>query len=92
MIGKPRAPRIHWDVEKGWVVDSQISLNRRQLHAIVKHTKKIQSERILAMAPGDKKEQATAALKALTVGAIRVNLLPESGFSQGERELYLNRG
>lgn len=92
MIAKPKAPRVHWDAEQGWVVDTQIALSPAQLQRVIAHTKRIQSERVLAMPRGDRKDQATQALKSLSLRSLKVNLLPESGYSEGERELYLNRG
>lgn len=82
-------PRVHWDAVSGWVVDTPISLSKRQLKACVDWTVKIQSERIRSMPHGDRREQAVAALKRLSVDTLKVNLLPESGYSGGERVLYL---
>lgn len=92
MISKTRPPRVHWDAVNGWVVDTQIALTRQQLFAVVAHTKKIQHERIRAMPAGDRREQAVAAIKNLTPATLKVKLLPQSGYSDGERELFLHRG
>lgn len=87
MLIRAQHPRVHWSLDGGWVVDSPIALNRGQLMACVAYTKRVQGQRIKTMR-GDKREQMIKALSELSVATLKVHLLPESGFSGGERVLY----
>lgn len=80
-------PRVHWDVNTGWVVDTPIPLTAKQLAAIIAWTKKVQTQR-LRDKTGDVREQMEKALSMLSPTTLKVNLLPESGLSVGERVLY----
>lgn len=80
-------PRVHWDAVQGWVIDTPIPLSGPQLVAIINWTKKVQGQRIRDKV-GETREQMEKALKALSLETLKVNLMPESGFSAGERVLY----
>lgn len=87
MLTRPAIPRVHWSAENGWAVDSTFALSASQLRACVDYVKKAQRGRI-PTTPGPKRDQMRAALKALSVRTLKVNLLPESGFKDGERVIY----
>ena len=80
-------PRVYWDSVNGWTVDTIFPLTKQQLGAVVAWTKKIQTTRLVDK-PREVREQMELALKSLTPETLKVNLLPESGLSVGERVLY----
>lgn len=80
-------PRVHWDINAGWTIDTPVPLSKAQLVGVVAWTKKVQSQRLLDKS-GDVREQMERALAALSPATLKVNLLPESGLSVGERVLY----
>lgn len=80
-------PRVYWDVVRGWVIDTPIPLSAPQLAAVVAWTKKVQEHRLRDKS-GETREQMEKALATLNPSTLKVNLLPESGFSAGERVLY----
>ena len=73
-----KPPRVHWDAVAGWVVDTDLDLMPHELQACVNFTRKVQTDRILAMPRGDRREQAERALSELSVGTLRQNVRPAS--------------
>ncbi len=66
--------RTYWDAERGWTVDTPIALSRAQATRVVAWILKVQTDRVLAM-HGERREQATAALRALSPDTLHQNLL-----------------
>ena len=60
-----KSVRAFWDAELGWTVEVPFALTRPQVLAIIGWVKKVQGPRVQTMR-GDKREQASAALRNLT--------------------------
>jgi hypothetical protein len=82
-----RGPRVYWDIELGWTVDTPVALNSKQLEAVVAWTKKVQTSRLIDKS-GDTRDQMLKALQSLSPQTLKQNLLPESGFANSERVLF----
>lgn len=76
--------RVVWDAIDGWTVETPVALTRPQLERIVAWTKKVQGPRVATM-HGDKREQAAAALLALTSATLKQRVVAAPN---QERVLY----
>ena len=70
---------FHWDAKLGWIAETPFALNRLQLAAAIKYVQRMQSQRVLAMVPGDRREQATRALRSLTPETVKQRIEPNNG-------------
>ena len=75
--------RAYWDADLGWTIEVPFGLTRPQAEAAVTWIKKVQAERIRSMPHGDRREQASEALKTLTAVTLhqRVTANPATEFS-----------
>ncbi len=79
---RPISPRLHYDASTGWVVDTDVLLPRSAMARLLAWAVPKQQDRVLAMPPGDRREQATAAVAILVAArdtkiyaAIKQNLI-----------------
>lgn len=79
---KPLSPRLHWDAESGWVVDTDVLLPRSAMARLLAWAVPRQQDRVMALPPGDRREQAAAAVAVLVAArdteiyaAIKQNLI-----------------
>jgi len=84
---KPKPPRVHWDAETGWVIDTNFSLSFGMLKSCVEYTRKVQTDRLRTMPLGDRRDQMELAPPQLSALTIRINLLPKSDI-EPERVLF----
>jgi len=79
MISRPEPLRLHWDVESGWILDTQVLLTDRQLEGIVKWALPKQTDRWRGLPAGSKKDELEKALPLLAKGKVQQRLLERDG-------------
>lgn len=84
---RPTPPRVFWDEQEGWTIETTFALSKGELLACVNYTRRIQEGRAKGMR-GDKREQALKALSALSVDTLKQRVIAAPN---QERTLYSAR-
>ena len=84
---RPTPPRIFWDAQEGWTVETTFALTQQELLACIQHAHRVQAGRIKGM-QGDKKEQAQRALSDLSLKTLKQRIVAAP---YQERTLYTAR-
>lgn len=79
-----REPRIWWaGTEKGWIMDVEQPISARAVQICVDFTLKIQSQRLLGLKPGARRDECLETIKALKIGKVSQNII-----GIGDKVLY----
>lgn len=72
MIQRPRPLRLHWDAERGWLLDAQCTLAPAELQRIIEWALPRQIERLKSLPAGDKRTELEKAIVDLRAGKVVV--------------------
>jgi hypothetical protein len=74
-LSSPRALRLHWDAETGWVLDVPVALTATQVARVAAWALPRQIARYRGLPPGDRKDQLGHAIELLRQGRVAQRLI-----------------
>ncbi len=80
----PKPVRLHWDSERGWIVDVPVAVSSAQLAQIAAWAVPRQIDRWRTLPAGDRKTELERAIKLLQAGKISQRVVGERGDGKGD--------
>lgn len=87
----PRALRLHWDAEAGWLLDVPWAMPQAMVRGAVDWALPKQIQRYNGLPAGDKRDELKTAIEALRRYEVRQNVVGARGDGKGDLELFQAR-
>jgi hypothetical protein len=84
----PKNIRLHWDAEKGWLLDVPWGVSESMLRRVAEYAVPRQIDRWKSLPPGDKKEDLKLAIQKLQRFEIKQNIVGPRGDGLGDLVLF----
>lgn len=74
---------MHWLGDLGWAIDTPKGMTPMELQRAIDYTLRVQTDRWVSLAPGDRKDECFKTIQDLKMGRVHVNIA-----GTGERVLF----
>lgn len=87
----PKHLRLHWDAERGWLLDVKFAVPDAMARAAVDWALPWQIQKYRMLPAGPKRDELRDAIKKLQRYEVRQNVVGARGDGKGEIELFLGK-
>ena len=80
--------RLHWDADKGWILDVPMALPDSALRKAVDWALPHQKQRLMGLPLGPKRDELTAAIKQLSEYKVNQRVIGARGDTKGDQVFF----